>query len=83
MSDRAEITPKGAGVLRELVLRRHDEGADARADRRRRGRAADAVDRPLEVEVLEVLDVHGDVASALVRSAVYHEYLHLVRTPEG
>jgi ketosteroid isomerase-like protein len=42
--------------------------------------AEDGADRRLEVEVL---DVHGDVASALVRSAVYREYLHLVRTPDG
>jgi len=42
--------------------------------------AEDGTDRRLEVEVL---DVHGDVASALVRSAVYREYLHLVRTPDG
>ena len=30
-----------------------------------------------------VLDVHGNVASVRVRSAVYYEYLHLVRTSEG
>jgi len=42
--------------------------------------AEDGADRRLEVVVL---DVHGDVASALVRSAVYREYLHLVRTPDG
>ena len=41
---------------------------------------AAGADRRLEVVVL---DVHGDVASALVRSAVYREYLHLVRTPDG
>ena len=27
-----------------------------------------------------VVEVHGDIASAIVRSAVYREYLHLVRT---
>jgi len=42
--------------------------------------AADGADRRLEVEVLEV---HGDVATAIVRSAVYREYLHLVRTSDG
>jgi hypothetical protein len=47
----------------------------------RRGEGkADGVDRTLEVDVA---DVHGDIASATVRSAVYHEYLHLVRTRGG
>jgi ketosteroid isomerase-like protein len=40
----------------------------------------DAADRSLEIEVE---DVYGDVASATVHSAVYHEYLQLVRTSEG
>ena len=30
-----------------------------------------------------VADVHGDIASAVVDSDVYREYLHLVRTDEG
>lgn len=42
--------------------------------------AADAADRRLDVEVL---DVYGDIASAVVRSAPYYEYLHLVRTSDG
>jgi hypothetical protein len=37
----------------------------------------DGADRSLDVEVT------GDIASATVRSAVYHEYLHLVRTRDG
>jgi ketosteroid isomerase-like protein len=37
-------------------------------------------DPQLEVEVV---DVHGSIASVTVRSAVYREYLHLVRTPGG
>jgi ketosteroid isomerase-like protein len=41
---------------------------------------ADASDRTLDIEVE---DVYGDVASVTVRSAVYHEYLHFVRTREG
>jgi hypothetical protein len=32
---------------------------------------------------IEVVDLHGNVASVVVRSAVYREYLHLVRTDEG
>ena len=42
--------------------------------------AEDAADRTLDIAVLEVED---DIASVRVRSAVYHEYLHLVRTPSG
>ena len=40
----------------------------------------DAADRRLDVEVT---GLYGDIASATVRSAVYHEYLHLVRTRDG
>ena len=47
----------------------------------RRGEGkADGADRTLRIDVT---DVHGDIASATVRSAVYHEYLHLVRTRSG
>ena len=42
--------------------------------------AEDGSDRRLDVEVVEV---YGDIAAAIVRSAVYREYLHLVRTSEG
>ena len=42
--------------------------------------AEDGADRRLDVR-LE--DVHGDIASVTVRSAVYREYLHLVRTRDG
>jgi ketosteroid isomerase-like protein len=41
---------------------------------------ADSADRTLDVEVE---DLYGDIASVTVRSAVYHEYLHLVRTRDG
>ena len=40
----------------------------------------DAADRTLDVEVE---DLYGDIASVTVRSAVYREYLHLVRTSDG
>jgi ketosteroid isomerase-like protein len=47
----------------------------------RRGEGKDdGTDRTLDVEVE---DVYGDIASATVHSAVYHEYLHLVRTHAG
>jgi ketosteroid isomerase-like protein len=42
--------------------------------------ARDLADRTIEVQVL---DVHHDIASVLVRSEPYHEYLHLVRTRDG
>jgi hypothetical protein len=32
---------------------------------------------------VQIVDVHGNIASAVVRSDVYREYLHLVRTDEG
>lgn len=47
--------------------------------RRGEGRE-DAADRSLGVDVE---DVYGDIASATVHSAIYHEYLHLVRTRDG
>jgi hypothetical protein len=40
----------------------------------------DGVDRTLQIEVD---DVYGDIATARVRSAVYHEYVQLVRTGDG
>jgi hypothetical protein len=44
------------------------------------GHARDPGDRRIEVEVE---DIHGTVANATVRSAVYREYVHLVRTKDG
>jgi Putative lumazine-binding len=32
---------------------------------------------------VEVVDLHGNIASVVVRSPVYREYLHLVRTEDG
>ena len=40
----------------------------------------DGTDRSLDIAILDVSD---DIASVRVRSAVYHEYLYLVRTPDG
>ena len=39
-------------------------------------------DGGLSIDV-EVVDLYGNIASVVVRSAVYREYLHLVRTDEG
>jgi hypothetical protein len=44
------------------------------------GKREDPGDRRIEVEVV---DVHGNIATVLIQSAVYREYLHLVRTDEG
>ena len=44
------------------------------------GQAQDVPDRLIEVEVV---DVYRDIASVVVRSAVYREYVHLVRTRDG
>jgi hypothetical protein len=40
----------------------------------------DGADRTLDIQIH---DVSRDTATATVRSAVYHEHLHLVRTSEG
>jgi len=42
--------------------------------------AEDGKDRRLEIAIHDVAD---DIASVTVRSAVYHEYVHLVRTDDG
>jgi hypothetical protein len=44
------------------------------------GRTRDVPDRAIEVEVV---DVYGDIANVVVRSAVYREYLQLVREGAG
>ena len=44
------------------------------------GKSRDVEDRRIEVDVV---DVYGDIATVVVRSAVYREFLHLVRTREG
>ena len=44
------------------------------------GGAEDKTDDPIEVVVA---DIHRDIATAVVRSAQYREYLHLVRTRAG
>ena len=41
---------------------------------------ADGADRTLEISVI---DVHEGIAVAVVHSAVYREYLHLVQTEDG
>lgn len=45
-----------------------------------RGKRRDPGRREIDVRVV---DVHGEIASVVVHSNVYREYLHLVRTPDG
>jgi hypothetical protein len=47
---------------------------------RRGGGAEDKTDDPIDVDVI---DIHHDIATAVVRSAQYREYLHLLRTSDG
>ena len=44
------------------------------------GGAEDKTQDPIEVVVV---DIHHDIAAAVVRSAQYREYLHLLRTVDG
>jgi hypothetical protein len=44
------------------------------------GRRSEPADRRFDVEVN---DVYGDIAAAIVHAAPYVDYLHLVRTPDG
>ena len=70
-----ELVKRGAGerlgiTTKERMLELTAAGAGA----------DDGRDRRIDVDVV---DVHDDIASVTVRSAVYREYLHLVRTSEG
>jgi Putative lumazine-binding len=47
---------------------------------RRGGGVEDKTDDPIEVDVV---DIYRDISTAVVRSAQYREYLHLIRTPDG
>jgi Putative lumazine-binding len=50
------------------------------ATARGRGKRWDPGKREIDVRVV---DLHGEIASVVVHSNVYREYLHLVRTPDG
>jgi Putative lumazine-binding len=69
-----------------LVKRRAGDELDVTTKERmleltRRGEGKeDAAGRTLDIEVE---DVYGDIASVTVCSAVYHEYVQLVRTRDG
>ena len=44
------------------------------------GKSRDVPERGIDVDVV---DVYGDVASVVIHSNVYREYLHLARTRDG
>jgi Putative lumazine-binding len=44
------------------------------------GKREDPGDRRIDVQVI---DVYGNIASVVIRSAVYREYVHLVSTDDG
>ena len=71
----AKRSPDGDGELDELTAAQLIQ-----ATAEGRGRSRDVPDRAIDVEVV---DVHGDIATLVVRSTVYREYLHLVREPAG
>jgi hypothetical protein len=59
----------GAILTKDVLLRACAEGEGARAA----GRWVQ----------IDITDVSGDIASAVVHSAPYLEYLHLIRTSDG
>ena len=70
----AKRTQEADGSVRSTTRDRMIELTGAGAGRE------DGADRTLEISVL---DVHDGIATAIVRSVPYREYLHLVRTDEG
>jgi len=72
----ADLVKRDAG---ELELTTKSQMVDATAAGVGVKRAAG---RRIDIDV-EVADVRGDAASVVVRTAIYHEYLHLVRTTGG
>jgi hypothetical protein len=70
----AKRSPDGDG-LDQVTAGEMIEWTEAGAGRKR-----DPGERRIDVRVVEV---HGDIATAVVDSNVYREYLHLVRTADG
>jgi hypothetical protein len=67
-------------TLRDESLRTTSAGRMLELTASGEGRREDPGDRQIEV-IVE--DVHGTIANVTVRSAVYREYLQLVRTGAG
>ena len=76
--DLAKRSPDDAAAPGELEKLTTREMIEATA--KGVGKTRDVPDRGIEVEVEHV---HREIANVTVRSAVYVEYLQLVRTPEG
>jgi hypothetical protein len=72
--DLANRSPVGE-ALNQVTALEMIEATEAGA-----GRERDPEARRIDVRVVEV---HGDIATAIVDSNVYREYLHLVRTEAG
>ena len=75
LAKRSPDDAPGPGELEKLTAREMIE-----ATAKGVGRTRDVPDRGIEVEVEHV---HREIANVTVRSAVYIEYLHLVRTGDG
>ena len=69
--DLVKRSPAADGVIlsKDVMLHACAEGEGTRA-----------TDRWLQIDIA---DVCGDIASAVVHSAPYREYLHLIRTGDG
>ena len=66
---RSPAEDDGAILTKDVLLQACAEGEGTRA-----------ADRWVKIDIA---DVCGDIASAVVRSAPYREYLHLIRTGDG
>lgn len=66
--------------LGEAKLDEDTAGEMIKATAEGRGKLRDPGERGLEIEVV---DVYGSIASVVVHSTVYREYLHLARTDGG
>ena len=73
--DLAKRSPDGDEALDQVTAPEMIEATTAGA-----GKERDPGARRIDVRVVEV---HGDIATAIVDSNVYREYLHLVRTDAG
>ena len=71
-----DLVKRDAGELEVVTKQQMVEATAAGVGRTR------AAGRRIDIDV-EVADVRGDAASVVVRTAIYHEYLHLARTTGG
>ena len=82
----ADVAPMGRALHPDLVKRSPAEDGGATLTRDvllqacAEGEGIRAADRWVKIDIA---DVCGDIASAVVRSAPYREYVHLIRTGDG